>query len=169
MKAIRLGCTLVLCLFGLLAAAGGRPAFASPPTIERISLDTGWFRASYSDICGFEILRRNVGEIQDILHTDANGVPTREITQFHMDSYFTANGHSLTGNFIVDYNVTNYPDGSTRLSAGRNTLFIVPGVGPIAGNAGHFEVLLDPDGNPTFLESQGPDYGLEGFCAALAP
>jgi hypothetical protein len=51
---------------------------------------------------------------------------------------------------------------------GQNML-VAPGQGPIAFGPGMERAVVDVDGNLTLLEYHGKNYGLEGFCAALAP
>jgi hypothetical protein len=104
-----------------------------------------------------------------IVRYDANGNLIREVDQIHLANTFTANGHTLSGRFIVNYNVVYNPDGSSVVQDMGQNILVAPGQGPIAFPAGMERVLVDPEGNVTLLESHLHDYGIEGFCAALAP
>ena len=98
----------------------------------------------------------------------ANGTPIRQLVRSeHFTETYSANGRSLTTKSTASTLITLDPTTGELLITGRGNQrhLIVPGLGPVLAQAGHF--LLDGEGNLIDVSGLNIPAGSE-FCASLS-
>lgn len=163
-----LGAIMLLALTQLSAAA-------APPTIEtqrNVSLD--FTNGQLTAACGFPVRLQTEGFFKTLTFVDANGNPTRQISQAVFHGSLSANGKTLTSKVAGPEMSTFNDDGTVTLTVLGVSHRNVPGAGHIGATAGRLIVLLTFDENgqvigEELVSQSGLADPLEDICAYLAP
>ena len=154
------------------AAVLAPTALADPPftvTAEEVDITRP------APFCGFPTIAHIEGVLKTKTYTDEGGNVVREVLNVQQSFTITytnpANGKSIStvlgGPVFVEY----HPDGSfTQTIAGRERLYVAPGLGPVASQVGRLVVRVASDGTVTTLFEAGRwDASVfPGVCAYLA-
>jgi hypothetical protein len=143
-----------------LIPAGNSIAKASASEVFRFDVN----QTQTLDLCGFPIVRQDVGTliIQD--HYDSNGALVFENVIFsNWRITFTnpANGKSVSSVRAYNERFVQYDDGSYKaVSAGLVAHLVIPGQGVVASNVGIISVRFDASDKPISIlvagEHDGP-------------
>ena len=158
----------------MVAALPVASAGATPPAVEVIPVDEievvapGERLVFGTNPCPFTITIHHQGTFVATTYFDEDGTPIRQLVRSKdFTETYSANGRSLT---IKSTNSAQVTIDSTTgeimiLSSGNQRHVIVPGVGPVLAQAGHF--LLDGNGNLIDVSGLNIPAGSE-FCEALS-
>ena len=158
----------------MVAALPVASAGATPPTVEVMPFDEievvapGERLVFGTNPCPFTITIHHEGTFVATTYFDQDGTPIRQLIRSKdFTETYSANGRSLTTKSTNSAQVTIDPTTGEiiLLSSGNQRHVIVPGVGPVLAQAGHF--LLDGNGNLIDVSGLNIPAGSE-FCAALS-
>lgn len=147
-------------------------AFAAPPDMQRIQIDSTHPARLLSQECGFTIMRQDEGTLTIHSFYDGTGNLMREIDALHTTNTFTANGHSLTGiSRTIDHYIFNSDGSATVRSPGPSLWTTDRGQGPIWGTTGLWIYEISADGESVVVSTTGENFTADAsaVCAALAP
>jgi hypothetical protein len=154
-------------LITLIVLVAPTAAIAMPPTTEAIVVDETFVYAAGADEnpCPFELTYHNEGTFLVTTHLDSSGVAVRQFARGvdFLETY-SANGKAISSRTpaTVHFDVAT----NTLVGTGNQRHFIVPGVGIVYAQAGHFVIDLTTGE----VSSAGLDVPqTEDFCAAFAP
>jgi hypothetical protein len=148
---------------------GPVPAEAAAPTHQSIAISQTFPAPVLSDACGFAVTGHLEGTMTVTDFVDRQGSFVREITLFHLGQTFGANGHVITGRTSQQVTTAAQPDGSFTVAfVGTDSLFALPGSGPVIGSAGRLELHYSADGELVDVQAVGPVFAdPAALCAAL--
>jgi hypothetical protein len=148
---------------------------AAPPTMVTtrdvvIDITNGTVSAA----CGFPVHLHTEGFFKTITFVDADGNPTRQISQAVFHGTLSANGKSMESMVAGPEMLTFNADGTVTLTIAGVSRRNVPGAGHVGSSAGQFSILLtfDKSGNvinEELLRQVGLTDPISEICAFLAP
>jgi len=156
----------------LIAIGSARSAYATPPDVQVIEIDSAFRAGQLTRACGFDVQRHEQGTLTLRSFYDQNGSLKRELSHYDVETTFTANGKSLRSvGRHETANTTYNEDGSmTLLLAGPTYLTTLPGEGVVWGGTGSVEIWISPDGEEVTIRESGPIFlEADEVCSALAP
>ena len=171
---IRVARRLAVAAACMVAALPVASAGAMPPTVEVMPFDEiavvapGETLVFGTNPCPFTITIHHQGTFVYTTFFDQDGMPIRQLVHSRdFTETYSANGRSLTTKSTNSAVITIDPTTGdiTVTSRGNQRHLIVPGVGPVLAQAGHF--LLDGNGNLIDVSGLNIPAGSE-FCAALS-
>jgi len=131
-----------------LIPAGTSIAATSPPEVFRFDIN----QTQTLNLCGFPIVRQDVGTlvIQDHYDSDGNFVFENVIfSNWRITFTNPDNGKSVSSVRAYNERFIQYDDGSYRVvSAGLVAHLVIPGKGVVAANVGIISVTFDASDTP---------------------
>ena len=146
------------------------PAGAAEPTHQSIAMSQTFPAPVLSGACGFAVTGHLEGTMTVTDLVDRQGNFVREITLFHLVQSFGANGHVITGRTSQQITTATRPDGSLTVAfMGTDSLFTLPGSGPVIGSAGRLELHYSAGGELVEVQATGPLFANPAaLCAAFS-
>jgi hypothetical protein len=175
MRTVRWVLLLVAGLGTLLGVGPVSRAYATPPTIQDITINHTFLAPRLTAACGFPVQRHDEGTLRVITRFDQNGNPIRELDQYHFTLYVSANGHTLTALDRETHRLTFHADGSMTFQdagpgAGPGPLLTLPGHGVVFAAVGGLVIEISPSGEETTVRESGLNiFNTPVVCAALSP
>ena len=159
-------------LAAFLGVMPARTGFAESGSVFHVSVDVN--QTQPLGVCGFPILREDVGTLQFVDRFDASGNLVLEnaiFTNWRITFTNPANGKSVTSVRAYNEQFVQYSDGSFKaMSAGLVAHLVVPGEGQVAANVGNITVVFDSSGQPASILVAGEHDGAiaQFACSYLA-
>jgi hypothetical protein len=151
---------LTAALAGVLTLMPATTGFASGSSHFSLDVD----QTQTIGVCGFPVVRHDVGTLQFADRFDASGNLVSEnaiFTNWSITFTNPANGKSVTGVRAYNERFVQYDGGSFKaVSAGLVAHLVIPGEGQVAANVGIISVVFDASGQPVSIlvagEHDGP-------------
>lgn len=162
--------TTAACVSMIAALLTNGSAEAAAPARQVTPVSESFSAPVLSGACGFEITGHLEGTITVTDFADQDDTFVREITLFRGTQTFSGNNRSITGQTSQQITTAMRPDGSFTVAfMGIDSLFTLPGSGPVVGSAGRLKLLYAPNGDLLEVSQQvGPVFVEPAeVCAAL--
>jgi hypothetical protein len=152
---------LTAALAGLLTFMPATTGFAASGSSLHSSLNVD--ETQTIGVCGFPIVRHDVGTLQFADRFDASGELISEnaiFTNWSITFTNPANGKSVTSVRAYNERFVQYDDGSFKaVSAGLVAHLVIPGEGQVAAQVGIISVVFDASGEPVSILVAGEHDG----------
>ena len=156
----------------VLALTPATTGFAAANSVLHFGVDVD--QTQTLGVCGFSIVRQDVGTLQFVDRFDAAGNLALEnaiSTNWRITFTNPTNGKSVTSVRAYNEQFVQYDDGSFKAaSAGLVAHLVVPGQGLVASNVGNISVIFDASGQPVSVLVAGEHDGAiaQFVCPYLA-
>jgi hypothetical protein len=148
------------------------PAEATSASRQQVPIDQTFPAPVLSRACGFQITGHLEGTMTVTDFTDSDGTFLREVTPFRLTQIFAANNQVITGHTSQHIATAIQRDGTFTVAfTGNDSLFTLPGSGPVIGSAGRLVMLFSADNELLDISQEtGPTFAdPTAVCSALAP